>query len=43
MNYTNDIKNGQVSLQKKEKIQKEFRLGLNEILRGNLNYNQKIK
>ena len=37
-NIYNDIKNGRVSLQKEEKIQGEFRLELNEILKGNLNY-----
>ena len=37
----NDIKNGRISLQKEEKIQEEFRLELNEILKGNLNYESK--
>ena len=33
----NDIKNGRVRLQKKEKVQEEFRLELNERLNGNPN------
>ena len=33
----NDIENGRISLQKKEKIQEEFQSKLNEILKGNLN------
>ena len=34
----NDIKNGQISLQKEEKTQEEFQLELNEILKENPNY-----
>ena len=34
----NDIKNGQVSLQKEEKIQEEFRFESNKILKGYPNY-----
>ena len=33
----NDIENGRISLQKKEKIQEEFQSKLKEILKGNLN------
>ena len=34
----NDITNGQISLQKEEKIQEVFKLELNEILKGDLDY-----
>ena len=37
----NDIKNGRVSLQKEEKIQEDFQLELNEILKENPNYKSK--
>ena len=34
----NDITNGQISLQKEEKIQEVFKLELNEILKGDPDY-----
>ena len=34
----NDIKNGQISLENKEKNQEEFQLELNKILKRNSNY-----
>ena len=37
----NYIKNGRISLQKQEKIQEEFQSKLNEILKGNANYESK--
>ena len=37
----NDIKNGRISLQKEAKIREEFRLELNEILKGNPSYKSK--
>ena len=37
----NAIRNGQVSLQKEEKIQEEFWSELSETLKGNPNYNLK--
>ena len=37
----NDIKNGQINLQKKEKIQEEFKSELSGILKGNPNYKSK--
>ena len=37
----NNIKNGRKILQKKEKIQEEFRSELNETLKGNPNYKSK--
>ena len=33
-----DLKNGWISLEKEEKIQEEFQLELNEILKANLDY-----
>ena len=37
----NYIKNGRISLHKEEKIQEEFQSKLNEILKGNANYESK--
>ena len=34
----NDIRNGRTTLQKEEKVQEEFQLELNEILKGNPDY-----
>ena len=39
----NNLKNGRITLRKEEKIQEEFQLELNEILKRNLDYNQKTK
>ena len=41
INIYNDIKNGQIILQKEDKLQGELRSVLNEILKGNPNYKSK--
>ena len=41
VNIYNGIKNGQIILQKEDKIQGELRSVLNEILKGNPNYKSK--